>query len=138
EAGRVTAQSVITHLLQQRFVDGGHAPEDRELAAILPILLQELEAVRTGKPDEQAIDIRFDLSNVAAVVGRVERRPQLLYHLAAGVLEGALEAGIELVAIGKIVRDHGSALVAELLRGIVAHRIAALRRGRRGAAEPGI
>src|SRR4029078_434880 len=98
EAGRVTAQSVITHLLQQRFVDGSHAPEDRELAAILPILLQEFETIGAGEPDEQAIDVRFDLSNVAAVVGRVERRPQLLYHLAAGVLEGALETGIAVSA----------------------------------------
>src|SRR5262245_57663513 len=33
EAGRIAAQSVITHLLQQRFIDRRHAAEDRKLAA---------------------------------------------------------------------------------------------------------
>src|SRR5262249_57550826 len=73
-----------------------------------------------------------------AVIGRDQRRPELLHHLAAGVLEGALEAGVEFVAVGDVIGDHGGALVFEFLGRIVAHGIAALRRGGGCADEPGI
>ncbi len=66
------------------------------------------------------------------------KRTSTSYHLAAGVLEGALEAGVELVAVGDVVGDHGGALVFEFLGGVVAHGITALRRGRGRAHEPRI
>jgi len=52
-----------------------------------------------------------------------------LHHAAAVRLEGALEAGGALVAVGEVVCDGGEALDAERLRGVLAedvHRLAAV------------
>src|SRR5262249_60088176 len=114
---------------QQCFVDRGHSAEDRRLAAILLVLLEELEAVGAGKADEDDVDVLLELRDIGAVIGRDQRRPELLHYFAAGVLEGALEAGVEFVAVGDVVGDHGGALGFEFLGGVVAHGIAALRRG---------
>src|SRR5262245_11611419 len=44
-AGRDDTDGIVAHLLQQGFVDRGHAAEDRRLAAVLLVLLEELKAV---------------------------------------------------------------------------------------------
>jgi hypothetical protein len=102
------------------------------------VLLEELKSVGAGEADEKDVDVLLELRDIGAVIGRDQRRPELLHHLAAGVLEGALEAGVELVAVGDVVGDHGGALVFEFLGRVVAHGIATLRRGRGRAHEPGI
>ncbi len=83
----------------------------------------------------EAIDV-LELRNVGAVVGRVERGEELLHHLAAAVLECAQEARDVLVAEREIVRDRDRALELQLLRGVVAHRMARLRRGGARAHQP--
>ena len=63
-------------------------------------------------PGKDRIEIGLELRDVGAVVGRVERREQLLHHLAAVILEYALEAGDVFVTEGEVVGDHRDALEA--------------------------
>ena len=58
----------------------------------------------------EAVDVRLQLRDIGAVIGRVQRREQLLHHLAAGILEHALEARDILVAEGEVVRDQATRL----------------------------
>src|SRR5260221_3868436 len=118
-AGRDDADGIVAHLLQQRFVDRGHSAEGRGLAAILLVLLEELESVGAGKADEEDVDVLLELRDIGAVIGRHQRRPEILHHLAASVLEGALEAGAELVAVGDVIGDHGRQLLFEFFDGRV-------------------
>src|SRR5262249_56458755 len=85
------AERLVTHLLQDALVRGRHAAEDRQLHAVFAILLEEAKAVRAGETGVDRIDVGLDLRDVRAVVGHVERRPELLHHLAARVFENALE-----------------------------------------------
>src|SRR5207302_1060332 len=52
----------------------------------------------------------------------------------AVMLEGALEAGIEFIAVRDIVGEHRDAFIIELLGRVIAHGVAALG-GRRGRAH---
>src|SRR6185312_3810260 len=134
-AGRDHPHRLVAHALQHALIDRGHAGEHRDLSleAVFLVLLQEAQAVGAGEPGIDAVDVALDLGDERAVVGGVQGRPQLLHDLAAGILEGALEARCALLAIGEVVGDHRHALHVQLFGGIVAERMIGLRRGRHGA-----
>ena len=138
EVGRVVgggddADRLVAEALQQRVVHGGPAGEQRDLGleAEVGVGAHELHRVGAGEAVEHAVDVA-DLGDEGRVVGRHQRRPQLLDDLAAGVLEHALERRHLLVAEGEVVGDGGDALELQLLGRVVAHHVAALPRGRRG------
>jgi hypothetical protein len=112
--------------------------DHRRLQAVLVDLLEEAEAVRAGEAEEDAVDVRLELRDVAAVVGRIERREQLLHERAARILVHLLEAAEHLVPVGEVVGDRRHALVLQVLGAVVGHRVRALRRGGGRAHEPGI
>ena len=125
---------LVAEAAQQRVVHRGPAGEQRNAAleAEIGIAAHELHRIRSGEAVEHAIDLA-DLRDIGRVIRRDERRPQLLDDLAAVVLEHALEARHLLVAESEVLGDRRRALVLELLGGVVAHDVAALRRGRRRA-----
>ena len=120
------------------FVDRREAAEDLHLVAVFPELTDEFEAVRAGVSGIDGVEIGLELGDVAAVVRRVERGKQLLHDLAAVILEHALEPGHVLVAEREVVGDHRGALVAKVLGGVFAERMARLRRRATRAHEPWI
>jgi hypothetical protein len=128
------ADRLVAEAAQQRVVERGPAGEHRELAleAEVGIGTHEFHRVRPGKARHHAIDIG-DLGDVGRVVRRDQRRPQLLDDLAAVFFEHPLEARQLFVAEGRVLGDGRSALVLEVLRGVVAEHVAALRRARGGA-----
>src|SRR2546422_9067127 len=106
-ARRVHAERLVAHVAQHALVDAGGVAEDRDsLEAELGVLLEEAQAVDAGEAGVDAVDVRLDLADIGAVLGHVERRPQLLHDSAAVRLERALEARRALVAVGEVV-GHG-------------------------------
>src|SRR5215468_11403548 len=49
--------------------------------------LKNLNPLEPAKPMKKEVDVLLELRDIGAVVGRDQRRPELLHHLAAGVLE---------------------------------------------------
>src|SRR5262249_61310412 len=96
---------------------------------------QEEEGRAPGNPEEDGVDVTGELADVGGLVGRAERRPQLLDDLAAGVLERLVEARHDFVPEGEVVGDRGDLLVAERLRRICPERLRRLTRRRRRAHE---
>ena len=99
------------------------------LHPVLAVRAQEAQRVGAGEAGVDAVDVGLQLADERTVVGRVERRPELLHDAPAGVLEGPVEARRTLVAVGEVVGDHRDALQAELLGRVVAHRVHRLRGG---------
>jgi len=122
-------QGLVAHVAQHGFVERRHAADDLHLFidAIFHHLAHEAEAVRSGEAEEDRVRIR-ELRHIGSVIGRGERREQLLDHLSAIVLEHALEARAHFMAVGNIVGNHRHALVLELLDAVVGERMRALGR----------
>src|SRR5262245_3524976 len=122
----------VAKAAQQGIIHCGPAGEERNapFQAKVRVGAHELHRIRSGKPVEDAVHLA-DLGDVGRVVGRQQRRPQLLHHATAVVLEHPLKAGHLLMAEREILRDRGGTLVLELLGGVVAYDVATLRgRGR--------
>ena len=129
-ARRIHAERLLPHVAQHALVDAGGVAEDGDsLEAELGVLLEEAQAVDAGEPGVDAVDVGLDLADISAVLGHVERRPQLLHNAAAVRLERALEARRALVAVGEVVGHGSDALDAELLGGEFAQNVHGLRGG---------
>ena len=122
-ARRVHAERLVAHILEDAFVDESRVPEERQLQPVLLVGAQETQGVAAREAGVDAVHVGLELADEGAIVGHVERRPELLYDTAATVLEHAVEARGALVAVGEVVRDHRDALKLELLRGVVAERV---------------
>src|SRR4051812_10853853 len=132
------ADRFVAHVLQDALVDRRHVAQHRNLPLepVLGVLAQEAQPVRAGEAGIDGVDVGLDLADVGSVVGDVERRPELLDHLAAVILESTLEAGGGLVAEGEVVADGGDAFVLEHLGRVLAQGVVHLRRGAHRADEP--
>ena len=131
---RDEADGLVAERLQERVVAGGPSSQDRQLEALVLVLLHELQRIGAGESLDHRIDTA-DLSQVRRVVRRHQGRPQLLHDPAARVLEDSLEAGHLLVAEREVVGDGDHPLELQLLRRVVGQRVHVLRRGRRGPYE---
>src|SRR6185312_16185324 len=103
----------VAHDAQNALIGAAGVTKQRDLAvqSLVRVLLQETQGIDAVVADINRIEVALELREEGAVVGGADRRPELLHDLAAIVLEGALEAGGALVAIGEIVGDGGDALV---------------------------
>ena len=106
-AGAVDADRLLAHHLEDALVGHGGVAEHGDLAlqAEFGERLEEAQRVGAGKAGVDRVDVRLDLREIGAVFRRVERRPQLLHDLAAGRLEGEMEAAGAFVAVGEILGD---------------------------------
>ena len=91
-----------------------------------------------GDHRQDGIGVTPDLGDVRREVHHAEGRPELLDHLAAVLLEGALEAADDLPAEGVVGRDDGDLAVAERLRDVLAEGMGGLARCPAGADDPAI
>ena len=128
-ARRVHAERLIAHVLEDALVDECGIAEQRQLQAVLLVGAQKAQRIGAGEARIDAIDVALQLPGERAVVGYVERRPELLHHAPAAVLEHAMKARRAFVAVGEIVGDHRHALAAGFLHRVVAERVHRLRRG---------
>src|SRR5439155_1386979 len=85
-----------------RGVGEGAAADERELLPQprLLELLREPQRVGAGEDGVDRVDIAAEPRDVGGEIGGAERRPKLLEHLAARLLEGPLEARRHLPAEG--------------------------------------
>src|SRR5712692_11273116 len=134
EVARDHPERLVAEGLQERIVAGRSAGDDRELEPLILVLLHELQRVRSGESLDDGVDAA-DLREVGRVVGRHERRPQLLHDPAARVLDDALEAGHLLLDEREVVGDGDHALELQLLRRVVGQGVQVLRRGAGGPDE---
>src|SRR5258708_460856 len=106
-AGGDDAERLVAHDAQDAFIRARGVAEDRDLVVqpVLRVLLQEAQTIDAGEADIDRVDVALDLRDEGAVIGDVERRPQLLHDLAAIVLEAALKATYALVALAEILCD---------------------------------
>ena len=130
-ACRVDAEGFVAHVLQHAFVDAGRIAEHRDLRlhAEFAQRLEETQAVDASEPGIHAVHVGLDLGDVGAVIGHIERRPQLLHDFPAVVFVHVLETSLAFVAVGKIVGDRRHALQAQFLRGEFAEHVHRLRGG---------
>src|SRR5216683_930928 len=129
------AQHLIAHGAEHVLVGEGPAADQRQLAleARLRVLLGEAERVGAREDAVDSVDIPAQLGQVGREIGGIERGPELLDDLAAGVLEGALEAARHLPAEGEVVADHRDLAVAQIVVDPLAERLGGLRARPAGA-----
>src|SRR5438034_5150104 len=132
------ADGLVAHLRQHGLVRRGAAAQERDLA-LEPgrlVLLHERERQPPHEQREDGVRVALDLGQERREVVRVERRPDLLDDLAAGLLERALEAAHRLPAEGVVHADRRDPLVLEGPRHPVTERMHRLARGPAGAYDP--
>ena len=131
------ADRLVAVALQERLVSGRSPAQHGQLEALVLVLLHELQGIGSGEALHDGVG-PADLSQVRRVVGRHQRRPELLDDPAPRVLEDALEARHLLVAEREVVGDGDHALELQLLRRVVGQRVHVLRRGPGGPDEVGV
>src|SRR5438105_3604470 len=89
---RAGDERLRAHVLEDAFVGKRRVAEHGRLQAVLAVGAQEPHWIRAGEPGIDAVDVRLELADERPVVGRVERRPELLHDLAARILERLVEA----------------------------------------------
>ena len=133
----MSADRLVAEALEQRVVARRPAAQDRQLEPGVPVLLHEAQRVRSGEALDDGVDAA-DLGEIRRVVGRHDRRPQLLHDPSARILEDPLEAAHLLVAEGEVVGDGDHALELQVLGRVVGQRVHVLGRGGGGADEVGV
>src|ERR1044071_4066912 len=120
EGGRVVksgvdAEGLVAHLREHRLVGERPVADERDLRLEprLRVLLHELQRTPPEEDSEDGIGVGLDLGDEGREVGGVERRPDLLDHLTALLLEGALEAPDRFPAEGVVEAHRGHLLVLE-------------------------
>src|SRR5262245_23893966 len=126
------AVGLVAEAARDDVIGEGQPADQRHRETEVFVLLDELERIGSGQAVADDIAIG-DLRDVGRIVGRVERRPQLLEHAPASLLEWTLEAADLFVAEGEIVHHGDGALDLHLLERVVGHRVEALGGARRGA-----
>src|SRR4029078_323284 len=100
----VEAERLVTERAQKRIVAPGFTGHDRKFQPRRSILLHEAQRIWPREALATTIHA-FDLRKIGRVVGRYDRRPQLLQDPAAVLLEGLLEASHLRVAECAILRE---------------------------------
>src|SRR5215470_1476276 len=137
EVARDHPDRFVPEGFQESVVTRGGSSHHREIEPLVLVLLHELQRIRPREALDDGVGAA-DLHDVRRVVGRYQRRPELLRDPAPRILEDPLEAPHLLVAECEVVGEGDDALELELLRGVVGEGVHALRRRGRGADEEGI
>src|SRR5437867_2769882 len=136
---RHDAQDLVAHRAQHVLVGEGAAADERELLPQprLLELLREPQRVGAGEDGVDRVHVAAEPRDVGGEIGGAERRPKLLEHLAARLLEGPLEARRHLPAEGEVVPDHRDLPVPEVVVYPLAEGVGRLRARPARADDPG-
>ena len=131
------AERLVAHALEHVLVgEGADAHERDALEAGVAPGLQEARGQAAGVAGVDAVDVLLQGRQVGRVVLDGQRGPDALHHLAAQLLEHALEAGGGLPAERVVHADGRHPPQLELLVRVVAERMGRLAPRGRGAHDP--